>query len=169
MSPRGIPAPLPPLPPEAPDEPARLRLARRAHALRADGLLLREVAEALGVSRAYVGDLLRDPTGRENRARHERARGACVDCGRPTAWGGAGGPPERCVDCDLKHRAVTAAPCGTRGAYARGCRCDACREACNAYARERFRRRYRSDPEFRQRVLERNRQAAAARREAVQA
>lgn len=38
-----------------------------------------------------------------------------------------------CVEC---HREKHKAPCGTRSAYKRGCRCEPCREAQSVYARE---------------------------------
>lgn len=38
-----------------------------------------------------------------------------------------------CLNC---HRDEHRAPCGTRGAYKRGCRCDDCRAAQSTYARE---------------------------------
>lgn len=44
---------------------------------------------------------------------------------------------EKCeVLCFKCHRDKHKAPCGTRGAYRRGCRCDPCRKAQSVYARE---------------------------------
>jgi hypothetical protein len=125
---------LPPLPPERPEEPPRLQLARRVRAMREQGLLYREIASALGVSKAYVSGLLRDPTGEQQRARHDRQRGTCATCGGPTTWWAGGRRPTHCWDCSP---AFIKAPCGTISAYRRGCRCAACR-AANAAAQRRW-------------------------------
>ena len=55
----------------------------------------------------------------------------CVrGCGRLTSYDTVSGV------CDSCHRAEIMAPCGTRSAYNRGCRCDACRQANTEFKRE---------------------------------
>jgi len=56
------------------------------------------IAAELGVRSRYVYELLNDPDGAKLRARHERARGVCADCGRPTSWA-TGGSSARCLKC----------------------------------------------------------------------
>lgn len=116
------------------------RAARAAEvaALRASGLSAREVAAELGIGHHYVHELLRDPEGIVARARHERARGRCADCGGPTAWPGKGSAPSvRCKACHDRRRAAV---CGTASRYKRGCRCDACRRANTEWQRDYQRR-----------------------------
>lgn len=156
---------LPALPPERPEEPARLALARAVRLMREDGALYQTIAAAFGISTAYVGELLHDPTGQRARRRHERARGICQDCGRPTAWPGGDGAPRRCLACVRRLQRILPAH-GSTARYRRGCRCEACRAANTRYCRERFRWRYRHDPAFRARVLEANRAAWRRRRAA---
>ncbi len=77
------------------------------------------------------------------RARHERHRGTCADCGGPTSWpGGDNGPPTRCQACYRARRAATAkrAEHGTRSRYEAGCKCEACKAAHADYHRAMYRR-----------------------------
>lgn len=64
-----------------------------------------EVAQVLGISRSYASELYRDPEGVGAAARRTRSRGACADCGKPTAWR-TGGPAKRCNSCAGRHRTV---------------------------------------------------------------
>lgn len=78
----------------------REALAEVASNLRAQGLLYREIAERLGVSRSYAHDLVRDPSGEAARARKARYGGTCVDCGSSTdGTAGSTYVPERCRSC----------------------------------------------------------------------
>jgi len=80
--------------------PERLALAERVRDLRDEGLLQREIAEQLRLSRSYTQELLEDPDGAKTRARKDSYQGTCVVCGGPTS--GSGGRqvvPERCADC----------------------------------------------------------------------
>lgn len=81
--------------------PERLALAAEAARLRNDEhLTWREIAERLGISRSYAETLRSDPDGAKARARKDRYRGTCVDCGGPTT--GSEGPsktPDRCHSC----------------------------------------------------------------------
>lgn len=55
-----------------------------AAALKASGLNGVQIAERLGVSRAYAYALLRDPDGSFDRERKRQYAGTCVDCGQST-------------------------------------------------------------------------------------
>lgn len=60
--------------------------------------------------------------------------------GRTCGCGGLKSPSAKtCMGCYMKNRAG----CGTTSMYARGCRCDLCREAHRVYMREYMRRTYR--------------------------
>lgn len=67
-------------------------------ALRDQGLLLREIAEHLGMAISTVHDLLADPTGEIARERKMKRFGICVGCGCKTYNSGSE-PPERCTTC----------------------------------------------------------------------
>jgi Homing endonuclease associated repeat len=83
----------------------RLERAQEAARLRAQGLLGREIAERMGVSRTYAHELLADPTGAASRARKDSYRGTCVDCGGPTSGGdGPSKTPARCAACAARHQ-----------------------------------------------------------------
>lgn len=59
-----------------------------------------EIGTLLGLSRGGVRNLINDPTGEKQRARRERYRGTCEDCGDPTD--GSNGPAaasRRCARC----------------------------------------------------------------------
>lgn len=121
----------------------RAEHAARVQELSVHGLVAREIGERLGLSRSYVAELLADPDGSNVAARKAKAKGTCVDCGKTTAYD-TGGPARRCDPCARSERSRRAAlenPCGTRAAYARGCRCDACRAAAAAHQRAHYARR----------------------------
>jgi hypothetical protein len=114
---------------------SRAQRVAEVERLRAKGATNAETASAIGVSLGYVRHLINDPAGTKVRARKARLAGVCADCGGPTRYQG-GRPARRCAACvraDLL-------PCGTVAAYARGCRCPACRAANAAHAREMWRR-----------------------------
>jgi hypothetical protein len=78
----------------------RRKHAAEARRLRDLGLLQRQIAERMGISRSYAGDLLTDPDGSRGRARKDSYRQPCPECGR--LMSGGGGPnvsPERCRVC----------------------------------------------------------------------
>lgn len=67
---------------------------------RSRGMLLREIADELGLSLSYVSALANDPTGAEAKARKRSYRGICESCGGPTD--GSRGPrnaPRLCRPC----------------------------------------------------------------------
>lgn len=76
-------------------------LAVRAAELRAEGLLLREIAVKLGISRQYAAELVDDPDGAKARAKKDSYRRPCPECG--TLMNGANGrgvdAPRRCAKC----------------------------------------------------------------------
>lgn len=90
----------------------RLALAARASELREQGLMIREIAELLGISRSYAGGLLTDPDGSRDRARKASYSGVCADCGFPTSGSdGAALAPGRCIWCTSgRTRPVAARP-----------------------------------------------------------
>ena len=119
--------------------PSRTVLAQRAQELRAAGLLQREIAVRLGVSRSYVAALYNDPDGAKARARKDSYRGTCESCGAPTdGSNGRGAAPTRCDPC---YRIAVAAQHGTRSKYNLGCRCAACTAVATVAHREYMARR----------------------------
>lgn len=81
--------------------------AARAATLRADGLVQREIAERMGLSRSMVSGLLSDPDGSKVRARKASYGGTCVDCGaRTDGSNGPGDAPERCKLCSPRARTL---------------------------------------------------------------
>jgi hypothetical protein len=78
----------------------RAQRAELAAALRAEGLLQREIAERLGLSRTYVHALLSDPDGSKAAARKAGYRGTCLNCGRRTdGSNGRALAPVYCARC----------------------------------------------------------------------
>jgi transcriptional regulator with XRE-family HTH domain len=83
------------------------RLAKAAQAARLrdeKGLSGIQIAEAMGLSRAYVCSLLADPDGSRAVAYKRGYKGTCRDCGRQTSYL-VGGFAERCQACANRHRA----------------------------------------------------------------
>jgi hypothetical protein len=71
-----------------------------AVALREDGYTAREIAEELGISRSYASSLYSDPTGEGERARKDRYRGTCEECGAATdGSNGPGSASHLCSRC----------------------------------------------------------------------
>lgn len=78
----------------------RAEQAARAAELRATGMLQREIAETMGISRSYVAELVNDPDGAKQAARRERYRGTCETCGAKTSGcNGRGDAPTHCARC----------------------------------------------------------------------
>lgn len=107
----------------------REEFARLAANLRAAGCLQREIAEALGISRGYACELLRDPTGALAWQRKQSYGGTCVGCGRRTdGSNGRKKASKRCAKCAREHQTTTEH--GTPAMYDNHqCRCDICRHA----------------------------------------
>jgi transcriptional regulator with XRE-family HTH domain len=85
----------------------RVERSRMALALRAEGLSHQDIADRMGVTRSYVGDLLSDPDGSAARQRKDSYAGVCEECGGPTD--GANGPakaPRLCKTCAPAARRV---------------------------------------------------------------
>lgn len=75
-----------------------------------------------------------------------RTRHACTVCGEPTGWVLTDRrAPDRplCRGCKSAEQRASR-PCGTVNAYRKGCRCEACRAAASAAARE-WRAKYRAE------------------------
>lgn len=79
---------------------SRAERAARALELRQAGLLQRQIAGEMQISVNYVSDLLVDPTGDKARARKDRYRLPCPQCGRPMdGSGGHANSPKLCTNC----------------------------------------------------------------------
>lgn len=79
-------------------------LASEARALRTEGLLVREISERLGVPQSTVSSWLDPRRAEKQKARRERYRGTCVDCGAPTdGSNGRAMAPKRCRTCAAVH------------------------------------------------------------------
>lgn len=77
----------------------RAERAAEAARLRAEGLLIREVAERMGVSLSYAHSLLKDPDGSADRARKDSYADPCVECGAKTSGSNGHIEKPRCVKC----------------------------------------------------------------------
>jgi hypothetical protein len=78
----------------------RAERAQEAQALRDQGLIYREIAERMGISRTYAAALITDPTGEKDRARKDSYRGTCRVCGVQTdGSNGRGAAPDECAAC----------------------------------------------------------------------
>lgn len=83
----------------------REQLALEARILRDSGLLQRQIAVVLGVSRRYAAELLDDPNGAKVRARKRRYGGSCRNCGsRTDGSNGRDGAPVMCHSCRQKQQ-----------------------------------------------------------------
>lgn len=106
--------------------------AVEAARLRDQGLLIREIADRLGLACSTVWSLLNDPDGLKERARRARYGGTCEVCGGQTdGSNGAAKAPKRCLKCATKPTRGH----GTLACYRRGCSCDECRAANRAHSR----------------------------------
>jgi DNA-binding CsgD family transcriptional regulator len=72
--------------------------------LREEGLLIREIAERMGVAVSTAGQYLADPDGAKLRARKDSYRGECEDCGRLTDGSNGFQAPRWCRDCVGVHK-----------------------------------------------------------------
>lgn len=81
---------------------SRLEKAAIAARLRARGYTIRQIADELGMSRTYADGLLKDPDGSKDRARKQKYRGKCQDCGGPTSYT-KGGYAKHCQECAKEH------------------------------------------------------------------
>jgi hypothetical protein len=85
----------------------RLRLAGLVADLRREGVIYREIAERLGISRSYASELWLDPDGSKASERKDSYGGVCIDCGAPTTGSyGRALAPERCNDCSLARQSA---------------------------------------------------------------
>ncbi|MCW3018618.1 MAG: hypothetical protein JWN10_926 [Solirubrobacterales bacterium] len=73
--------------------------AAKVRKLRDEGLLLREIAERLGMAKSTVRELLVDPDGSQLRARKDSYRGTCRSCGGKTDGSGGFKAPVECIAC----------------------------------------------------------------------
>jgi transposase len=75
--------------------------------MRAEGVVLGDIAERFGVSKSTVsrwtGDGVAERDRAACRANKLRYRGSCVDCDGETVGDAPGHAPERCVPCHNKH------------------------------------------------------------------
>jgi DNA-binding CsgD family transcriptional regulator len=88
----------------------RAELAARVAELRSEGLIYREIAQRLGISTSYAGELVDDPSGQKVRRRKRRYDLVCVDCGGRVDGTAPGKMPNRdepvCIKCAGEHYAV---------------------------------------------------------------
>jgi hypothetical protein len=80
----------------------RAERAAQAASLRAEGLLIREIANTMGISVSFASELLRDPTGAMARERKAKRFGFCRGCGKKLTNSGSE-PGARCVPCNAAH------------------------------------------------------------------
>jgi hypothetical protein len=79
---------------------SRAERVREAQRLRAEGLLLREIGQRMGVAKTTVHAWLSDPDRSLEKARKDSYRGICDTCGGPTdGSNGASAAPTRCLQC----------------------------------------------------------------------
>jgi predicted transcriptional regulator len=89
------------VPPVLPKDPIVAERVKATWRMAADGMLLREIADVLGLRRSTVSAYLNDPDGSQLLARKARYAGVCEDCGGPTT-GTANGRdrvPKVCKSC----------------------------------------------------------------------
>lgn len=83
---------------------SRADRVREAQQLRAQGLLLREIAARMGASRSSVSAYLTDPDLSKQRERRKHYQGVCA-CGSPTdGSSGPGKAPKRCQRCERSYQ-----------------------------------------------------------------
>lgn len=77
---------------------AREEMHARIMALRAEGLMWREIGERFGLALSTVQGYATDPDGTAARARKAKLAGTCADCGASRSYG-----TERCRRCNGVH------------------------------------------------------------------
>lgn len=78
-------------------------------AMRRAGASASAISEATGVPRSTINQWIHDPNGSRLRARKDRYRGVCEDCGAPTdGSSGRDKAPRRCADCSRRRQAEAA-------------------------------------------------------------
>lgn len=83
----------------------RAEKVARAQQLRGGGLLVREIAERMGVAKSTVDSWLNDPDGSRLKARKQSYAGECVECGAPTNGSdGHAKAPKRCSECSHRYQ-----------------------------------------------------------------
>lgn len=87
----------------------RAEKVARAQELRAQGLLVREIAEEMGVAIQSVSAWLNDPDRSKEIARKKTYAGTCEDCGAATTGTASGldRAPRWCKDCGNRHSSET--------------------------------------------------------------
>jgi hypothetical protein len=102
--------------PDAPVHP----LYDRIRQLRDDeGLMWREVADRVGMTKSRANEVYLDPTGVRARERKTRRSRPCLDCKRPVSNSGSE-PPERCNRCRRRYTAESMEYRTAMSAHARG-------------------------------------------------
>lgn len=79
--------------------PERKALEARVAAMRAQGMLQREIADALGISRSYAAALCDPDADAKRDRRRANYQGVCASCGAITRSNGTSRPSEFCADC----------------------------------------------------------------------
>jgi transcriptional regulator with XRE-family HTH domain len=83
----------------------RAENVKKAQDLRAQGLLVREIAERMGVKRSTAQSWLSDPDRSKALRRRARYSQPCIDCGAPTdGSGGFAQRRTRCSACSDRYR-----------------------------------------------------------------
>lgn len=82
----------------------RSEMVCRALELRGRGLLIREIADELGVALQTASGYISDPDLSKQRARRAGYAGRCVDCGRPTDGSTPKKPRPRCQECSHRRQ-----------------------------------------------------------------
>lgn len=77
----------------------RTELAAEVARLRGEGLVFRELAARLGISRSYADALVNDIDGAKRRARRESYQGVCARCGGVTKSNGTSKASPICKTC----------------------------------------------------------------------
>jgi transposase len=80
----------------------RLERAAIARRLQTEGLIIRDIAKEMGISRSYASALINDPDGSHDRERKKGYRGTCEDCGGHTSWK-KGGSSRFCHKCAARN------------------------------------------------------------------
>lgn len=74
-------------------------LTARAAEMREAGLLIREIAAELGISRGYAAEVIRDPDGSQRRARLATYSRPCPECGAAMTGSGPSHGAKLCASC----------------------------------------------------------------------